>query len=54
MRRQTLKIVEKKYAQLTKCAVKMVVYWTSSLSFCYILMDRDEVEVLKNAVKDRG
>ena len=41
------------YALLTQaCSVKMAGYWPSS-SFC-VFMNRDEVEVCKNAKKERG
>ena len=40
------------YALLTKREVKMAGYWPSSF-FC-VFMDRDEVEVHKNAKKERG
>ena len=40
------------YALLTKREVKMAGYWLSSF-FC-VFMDRDEVEVHKNAKKERG
>ena len=41
------------YALLTKHEVKMAGYWLVSSFFC-IFMDRDEVEVHKNAKKERG
>ena len=40
------------YGLLTKCEVKMAGYWPSSF-FC-VFMDRDGVEVHKNAKKERG
>ena len=40
------------YALLTKREIKMVGYWPNSF-FC-VFMDRDELEVNKNAKKERG
>ena len=48
-------LIGNKYALLTKREVKIAEYWPSSLeiSFC-VFMDRDEVEVHKNAKRERG
>ena len=40
------------YALLTKHEIKIAGYWPSSI--CCILIDQDEVEVHKNAKKERG
>ena len=42
------------YALLTKREVKMDGYWPSSFFCVRVIMDRDEVEVNKNAEKERG
>ena len=36
------------------CSVKMAGYWPSTVFFFCVFMDREKVEVYKNAKKERG